>query len=58
MLVRGRALGSSRYNSSNRRGATNGTVTLSDLMAAKKLAGEIGLEKAQEALAALAKLSL
>lgn len=40
------------------RKTSDGSLTLSDLMAAKQLAGEIGLEKAQAALAALAKLSL
>jgi len=40
------------------RQSMNGSVSLNDLFAAKKLAGEIGLEKAQEALAALAKLSV
>lgn len=35
----------------------NGTISLNDLLAAKKLVGELGLEKAQAALAALATLS-
>jgi len=39
------------------RGTTNGTLTMSDLLAAKKLAGQIGLEKAREAIEALAKLT-
>ena len=43
----------------SRRGrkAKNGTVSLADLLAAKKFVGEVGLEKAQESLAAFAKLS-
>ena len=40
------------------RGSKKGSLSLKDLMAAKKFAGELGIEKAQEALAALAKLSL
>jgi len=39
------------------RGAKSGSLSMSDLLAAKKLTGEIGLEKAQEALATLAKLA-
>lgn len=39
------------------RGAKNGSLSVSDLLAAKKLAGEIGLEKAREAIEALAKLT-
>ncbi|MBX3415876.1 MAG: hypothetical protein KF708_24555 [Pirellulales bacterium] len=49
--------GGSTKQGRGRRGAKNGTVTLSDLMAAKKLAAGIGLEKTQKALAALAKLA-
>jgi len=40
-----------------RRGAKSGAGTVSDLLAAKKLAGEIGLEKACEAIEAPAKLA-
>jgi len=41
---------SAKKSKRGRRGATNGAVSLSDLMAAKQLAGEIGLEKDQEAI--------
>lgn len=39
------------------RNGTNGIISLSDLLAAKKLVREVGLEKAQVALATLAKLA-